>query len=108
MAEGSILDALDALKRLEENLKSRDAEFREREAALQEQGSKVEEDRRVPHQERTSLADERDSLVGRGERKRARQKELEQSERAIADPGQQFDAKRQQVLAPEKSLVARQ
>src|SRR2546426_3763129 len=103
MAEGSILDALDALKRLEENLKSRDAEFRERESTLTEQGSKIEEDRRGLEQERTSLPDERDSPVGRGGGKRAPEKELEQRERALAHPGQGIDASRQLVLAKEKS-----
>src|SRR5436305_14850295 len=65
MAEASILDALDALKKLEESLRSRDAEFKERESSLQEQASKLDEDRRMTEQERTALAEERDSIVGR-------------------------------------------
>src|SRR3989442_13378029 len=99
MGEGSILDAVDALKRLEENLKSRDAEFREREAALQEQGSKVEEDRRGLHQEWTFLADERDSLVGREKGKTARGEELRQGGRDIGHREKQFYAARTQVVA---------
>src|SRR3989442_6138451 len=97
MAEGSILDALDALKRLEENLKSRDAEFREREAALQEQGSKVEEDRRVPDHERTSLPGEPDSLLRPGEGKRARREEVEQRGPDLVRPGQPIDPASQHV-----------
>src|SRR2546425_2185839 len=105
MADGSILDALDALKKLEESLKSRDAEFREREAALQEHGSKIEEDRRGLDQERTSLAGERGSVVGRGKGKRAPEKELEQSERGVADPEPGVEGTREHGLAQEKSLV---
>src|SRR2546426_5718660 len=105
MADGSILDALDALKKLEESLKSRDAEFREREAALQEHGSKIEEDRRGLHQERTSPPDERGLPVGRVKRMRARGQELGQREKGIVGPEEEFEATRPQVLAQENSPV---
>src|SRR5437870_12617927 len=40
MAEASILDALDAPKKPEQSLRSRDDEYKERESPLQEQASK--------------------------------------------------------------------
>src|SRR2546427_7850366 len=97
MADGSILDALDALKKLEESLKSRDAEFREREAALQEHGSKIEEDRRGLDPARTSLPDGRGLLGCRGKEMSPRPKGDEQGEKAAAGRGQAFRAPRQQV-----------
>src|SRR5205807_1465374 len=108
MAESSILDALDALKKLEESLKSRDAEYKERETSLQEQATRIEEDRRLAEQERTSLADERDSLVGREKGLRAREKELELKERDITQKEQEFEGSRQQVLAKENQLIGRE
>src|SRR3989442_15164401 len=104
MADGSILDALDALKKLEESLKSRDAEFREREAALQEHGSKIEEDRRGPHQGRAPPPGERGFALRRGEGKRAPGKEIGERETADAGRGEGIGGTRQKGVRQENPL----